>query len=617
MCGLLGLTFADERKAAATLERLAHRGPDGRATWGDDRVSLGHARLAILDLTDAASQPMVSASGNTVIVFNGEIYNCGQLRAELVALGFHFKSTGDTEVILYGYEAYGTAVFSRLRGMWALAIYDRARSRLVLSRDYFSIKPLCYAVEGGRLYFASEIKALLALLPTAPTPDADEYFQFFSLGYFVQPATGFKNIHQVLGGEILIWDLLRKSLSREHAKLLPETMSPHYAETFSEAVALAEETLIDTVKAHYLSDVPVGLLLSGGTDSALLAALSVAQGKRPLVYNLNIQNSTDAFYAKKISRHLGLELVMAEMSEPDLEAQYERIWEFVDEPMADYSIIPTSLIYSCIKGKAKVVLSGEGGDELSGGYVRHSWLANFTAVKPRNTFLEFFAHLGAGITPVQLRHFNPLVSRLRNQLLTWGSGDLIGAYLIATKNMDYPYAEDKLRALLYRRYQEFAEPLLRQPAGLFFDRFVYLPNDLMYKNDIASMASSIEARVPLLDKSLYATLARCIKPEFCLSPRYRGKALLKAVLTKYLPPELVERPKKGFSFSFTRYAFPAFRADFKKALDFHQTQADAFGLSGSPLLKILTKPNAECLITKYPNLAFAVVSNWKIWQRWL
>ena len=615
MCGIIGVTKKNPEAIKKCLSLIRHRGPDGEGVFFDDNISLGHRRLAILDLSLNARQPMLSSDGNLAIVYNGEIYNFRALREDLIKKGYEFQSTGDTEVVLKGYSEYGIDFFLRMRGMWALAIYDKAKNCLVLARDFFGIKPLFYFIEKDVLHFASELKGLTPLISKVE-PNKDYYFQLFNLGYFCAPETGYKNIKKLEPGEILVWDLAAQKVKNQEKINLPEgEIKTDYLDSFEQAADVLDEILMDSVKAHYVSDVPVGLLLSGGNDSSLIAALSVASGQKPIAYNLDIKNSLDSEYAEKVSQHLDLELVSLKMSEELLEKQYEKIWEIIDEPIAESSFIPTSLIYSSIASQTKVVLSGEGGDELFGGYRRYEKITRHSKIKENNRLINFFNMLASGNSNLALEFLNPALNRARNSMFDNFTNDIIGSYLINARIIDYPFEYRKLRKYLIDFFNRLGKNIQTSQPRLFLDNFLYLPNDLMYKNDLSSMAYSIEARVPFLDKEVFKTVASKIRPKYRLSPQFLEKKILKKVMEKYLPKNLIYRPKKGFSFSFKKYCFKSFHSDFAKALDFHQQNLDAFGLVGSGLGKVIKPENAKILIDKYPSFAFALVSNWKIFGR--
>jgi len=575
MCGIAGNT-KNERVDDA-IRKISYRGPDDRGTFVDKNISLGHCRLSIIDLSQNAHQPM-TREGLT-IVYNGEIYNFKELG---------YKSTSDTEVILKGYKDEGVSFFSKLRGMWAFALYDK--QKLILARDIFGIKPLYYSIRDDQIYFASELKSIRVMLGNVE-PNTDYYYQFFNLGYFIAPQTCYKNVYKVMPGEILSWDIKKRKLSKQNMEL---SEGEEYL-SFEETINLTEKALQESVNAHFVSDVPVGLLLSGGNDSSLLAALSAH--KKPIAYHLEIKGSPDSDYAKKVSKHLGLELVSVEMSELMMKQQYEKLWSFIDEPTGDISIIPTSLIYSLIKGKSKVVLSGEGGDEMFGGYLRHNNLAGLAKMKTINLKLPY------GTSKLSIKYINPILSRLRDLFVH----NLIDVYLKEVKIIDFPIQSKKIKADLYKLY---LNKDIKSSNNLFFDRFMYLPDNLMSKTDISSMSSSIEARVPFLDKKFLSFILNRVNPRYCLSPEYKNKIVLKKIMEKYLPKDLIYRSKKGFSFSFEKYGGSSFKKDAIAAIIFHRENANSFGLLNER--KLLDPGNATLLIRKYPRFVFALITNWKI-----
>jgi asparagine synthase (glutamine-hydrolysing) len=601
MCGIIGQVGGKKEALERGLGAMRHRGPDGQHIVNDGSVTFGHARLSIIDLAARSDQPMRSGSGKSLIAFNGEIYNYRELREELAREGVRFKTEGDTEVLLEGYEKHGAAFFEKLRGMWAFAIYDTRNGSLVLARDRFGIKPLYYSTEGGELSFASEIRAIKDLLPRV-TPNTERYYQFFNLGYFLPPHTHLREVKKLLPGEVLTWSLATHTLI-SHTLASVEAEQP--TRSFEESVSSIEDVLKESVRAHFIADVPVGLLLSGGTDSSLMAALAIAAGEKPLLFNLAIEGSPDAGYAADIAKHLGQELGTVPLSQALLAEGYEQVLGALDEPTADPSIIPTSLIFNAIKGKAKVVLSGEGGDEWFGGYLRHHHLTQVTRVREDDPLaaLEWFK----GASSSAMRYWNPLVSRKRDFILDHILDDAIGSYLKEVKTIDFPIASEKIRHNLASLYHD-APTAACTPIGLFFDRFAYLPDDLMHKADASSMAASIEARVPFLDKEVRKAVER-VDSRFCLSREYVGKVILKRILERHLPKELVYRPKSGFSFSFERYAREAFRADLFLALAFHRDHAAMFGLSGEKILPLLTPENTDLIARKFPRFAFGLISN--------
>lgn len=598
MCGIIGISKGQEKTLIEKgLSVLEHRGPDDRGIFADDSVSFGHCRLSIIDLSSAGHQPM---GESIVITFNGEIYNYKQLKEELEKSGSKFRSNSDTEVIIKGYEKEGTAFFSRLRGMWAFGIYDNSKDEIILSRDNFGIKPLYYSVQDNKLFFASEVKALRKILKKV-SPNADFYYQFWNLGYFPGGETCFKEIKKVLPGEIIVWKNNSSSLSKN---FIPLKSEKEQNLTFDQSVELVKNSLKDSVKAHYVADVEVGLLLSGGTDSSLIAAISKEIRESPVCYHVAIKNSIDTEYARKIAKHLGLKLVERELSSESLETEYRNLENWIDVPTSDLSIIPTALVFKSINKQSKVVLSGEGGDELFGGYLRHKDFAFASDLEAKSSILSGLYNSNR----FGIETLNPLIRRIEKSL---ESKNIISSYLHNVKTLGFPFNEGKIKSDLEKIYKNHPYKELI-PKNMFYDMFLYLPDSLLYKNDTSSMISSIEARVPLVDRVFVESIAK-IPAKYRLSGEYQGKAVLKEVLSKMLPKELVERPKKGFGFSFDAYGSDFFIEDYKKAAKFHIQNSTSFGIDNS-LKKIFSEKNSEIICKKFPRFAFSVVTNWLVFK---
>src|SRR3989344_4320552 len=608
MCGIFCHAGTGSANIEAGLRAVAHRGPDHTEILRDGIVSLGHQRLAIIDVSDSGNQPMKSRSGHVAIVFNGEIYNYKELKRSLELEGALFVTGSDTEVVLEGYDRHGTDFFNRMRGMWAFVLHDVRAGKLVYARDPFGIKPLYYAIRGRDIYFASELKCFKAAgLPLEPDPAA--YDLFYALGYFVAPATPYKGVSKLRPGSVMSWDIDNATyleLARVSRFMdgipLPTLCTP------AEALDALDDSLTKSIEAHYFADVPVSLLLSGGTDSSIIAAISKKLDKQPTAYHIAVRGSEDTQYATDIAQHLGVPLIIEQLSEESLTDEYAKVWDILDEPTADISIIPTALVYGRIKGRAKVVLSGEGGDELFGGYLRHGLLSQHTRVDQTDAFNTV---LNAGMFPQRfgLSYTNPLVQRIRAGLL--GSGmvnDLVGAYLASTRSIDYPLADTAVRNTLAAFYEAEYDP--RIPPSLAFDTLAYLPNDLLQKSDIASMASSIEARVPLVDRYLQTEVSAILRA-VDIRKATEGKKILKQVLERYLPPDLIYRKKKGFGVPMMAYKTHAFLDDFEKACVFHLAHRDAFAVASDLVHLIASKGVRPIIARKYPRFAFALISNWK------
>lgn len=593
MCGIIGISKGrSENLLKEGLKTITHRGPDDQGVFVDDYVTLGHQRLSIIDLSVLGHQPMTI--DNSTIIFNGEIYNYQELSKELSNSGVQFLGKSDTEVILRGYLKEGQSFLGKLRGMWALAIYDAKKGEIVLSRDHFGIKPLLYCLKGGHLYLASETKALNKICGPFKV-NTDKYFQFFNLGYFIGEDTCYEEVKKVLPGEVLTWHLAKKVFTRNFLSL----RSPEKIDlSFDEAVVKIEEILLDSVEKHYIADVEVGLLLSGGMDSSLIAAISKKLGKKPVAYHIAIPGSIDTLYARNVARELDLVLIEKEFSIESIQAEYGSMKSWLDQPSSDVSLLPTSLVYKAVNKDSKVVLSGEGGDELFGGYLRHQKLYELKKINPTNDNFNFLY----STSKLGLNFFNPMVRRIQEKI----NSDVAEAYLHQTKTLGLPLDDNKIKNELLNIYLSHPYKNLT-PLNLFFDQFMYLPDSLMYKNDITSMQSSIEARVPIVDRAVLQ-IAASLPDKFRLSAEYSGKKILKAILRKYLPDNIVERPKKGFGFSFNSFDSKFFIDDYKKAAGFHLKNSREFNI-GIKMRDILSESKAEIICRKFPRFAFSLITN--------
>src|SRR6478672_6407445 len=518
---------------------LVHRGPDSFGEFSDGDVALAARRLSIIDL-ETGDQPIANEDGTLHVVQNGEIYNYRELRYELERAGHHFRTHGDTEVMLHLYEEHGEQFAERLRGMFAVAIWDARRRRLVLARDRFGIKPLYYRAVDGELSFASELRAL----PRGEIdPDALEAFLAFNS--IPAPLTIFREVRKLPPGHLLVWEDGRVDI-RRFAR--PAPIEEIREDEEAELVEELRSRLRDSVRAHLVSDVPVGVLLSGGVDSALLAALAAEESSEPLrTFSIGFEErSFDKLAdARRVAERYGTqhrELVLR----PDAALLLPALAEAFDEPFADSSALPTYLVSQLAAQDVKVALSGEGGDELFGGY--YTYVADQLALRAG----------GAA------RLARPLVERLPTSTAR-ASFDykakrfVRGAHLPplerhhAWKEIFSPEARAELTGRhhhfdpvdAYRaRYAETdgAELLARLQD---VDRTIYLVDDLLVKTDRASMAHSLEARVPFLDP-VVTNFALALPVRHRVSG-LRKKVLLRKAVAPLVPNQIVRGKKRGFS----------------------------------------------------------------------
>ncbi len=540
MCGIIGLNqrlgSGSFNKAA---ERFAYRGPDAYGFAEEDEVTLGHHRLSIIDLDPRSHQPMVSNSSKTSIIFNGEIYNFKDIKAKLAST-YEFRTTSDTEVLLAAYEAYGTNLTRELRGMYAFAIHDRVNHKFVLFRDPQGIKPLYYAQIGKHFCFASEAKGVAELLKQLghlATLNEQAWDLFWTFGYVPSPLTLHQSIFKLERGHVLTFDLRTQQLEISRAPEHPEAEPLISDNNFAD---LTEQVILD----HLISDAPVGVYFSGGTDSSLIAAVLHKHGIDLSTFSLVMEgNEVDGDYLRAIRKHLGMKGHIFEFSDQELSEALEIIKERIDEPTSDSSIFPTLFLSQQAAKDVKVVLSGEGGDELFYGYHRQLGLANLKTSK-------------ATVHPTLLDR-----ARLLSTSATWQKF-LAKAYLAAQDGNGFYLSQmsllrEQTPARLWQLGRERLASLRCNPA--LIDREIALENDLLRKIDLATSYASIEGRVPLLDPRLIRYAER-------ISGNHLKNNILKhelkRLLKTYLPSNLVDRPKAGFG---VRGSFIKKHTGFKQA----------------------------------------------------
>ena len=586
MCGFAGILDPGRRRDAAALERLAaamaaalaHRGPDDTGTWVDANagVALGHRRLAVIDLSPEGHQPMVSASGRYVVAYNGEIYSFREIRSELERAGLapQWRGHSDTEVLLAAVEAWGLeGALRRCVGMFAFALWDRRERALWLVRDRMGEKPLYYGWVGGALAFASELKALRRVPGWTGRVDRGALALFMRHAYVPAPWSIHEGVRKLPPGCVVRFDLRSAPGSwpepRPYWSLLDAVRAgladplPEEPETCAEAV---EEVLRRSLAGQMVADVPLGAFLSGGIDSSAVVALMQDMGDRPVrTFTIGFHEAAynEAEDAARVARHLGTdhtELYVTPREAMDVIPRLPEIW---DEPFADASQIPTFLVSRLARAHVTVALSGDGGDELYGGYSRYVWalglwrrirrlpaparrgLASAIEVVPPMAWERLFGLLGP-VLPPRLRQRNP-GTKMHKLADVLRKGSLAEVFLKLTSHWDEP-------TVAVRGAQEPATVLsdpARQPAlptflerMMYLDGVTYLPDDILVKVDRAAMAVSLETRAPFLDHRVVETAWRV--PVSLKLRDGKGKWLLRRILHRYVPPALVERPKMGF-----------------------------------------------------------------------
>src|SRR6266581_1374057 len=544
MCGICGVVSAngsaDPERVARMSATLVHRGPDSSGEFCDGTAALAARRLSIIDL-ETGDQPIANEDGTLHVVQNGEIYNYRELRRELErAGGHHFRTQGDTEVLLHLYEEHGDGFAERLRGMFAIAIWDGRRRRFVLARDRFGIKPLYYRAADRELAFASELRAL----PRGEI-DVDALEAFLAFNSIPAPLTIFKEVRKLPAGHLLDWEDGSVELKR-FAR--PAPIEELREDEEAELVEELRSRLRDSVRAHLVSDVPVGVLLSGGVDSAFLAALAADESSEALrTFSIGFEERSfdELAGARLVAERYGTqhrELVLR----PDAALLLPALADAFDEPFADSSALPTYLVSQLASEDVKVALSGEGGDELFGGY--HTYVADLLAERfgplasasrplvellPTSTSRASFDYKAkrfvraAHLPPLERHHgWKEIFSPDLRAELTGGRSAFDPVDILRTRYHETEGADE------LARLQDV-------------DLGIYLVDDLLVKTDRASMAHSLEARVPYLD-TVVTNLALALPTRHKIRG-FAKKVLLRKAAEPLLPREIVNGRKRGFS----------------------------------------------------------------------
>lgn len=562
MCGICGVANprSKRRPDEATLERMcrsiAHRGPDDEGIFIAEGIGLGSRRLAIIDL-EGGHQPIPNEDGSIRVVFNGEIYNYRELRALLEKLGHRFATRSDTETLVHAYEEFGDECARYLNGIFAFAIWDENRRRLLLGRDRFGIKPLYYTLVNEGLVFASELKALLEHPEVERRIDIVALSEYLSFEYVPTPRTILKDIHRLEPGHVLRFDATGPSKSRYwDLSLAKSERRPPV--NWREYKSRLREELRSAVAREMVSDVPVGVLLSGGIDSSAVCAMmtQAAPGNvQSFSAGFEEKSFDESSYARRVAAHLGTRHHELTITSGMMLELVPRLMDFLDEPLGDSSVVPTYFVSKFAREHVKVALGGDGGDEMFAGYPTlqaHRWIEYYERFTPwvvranvvpklidrlpvsrDNLSFDFKARRfisGRGV-PVASRHHRWLGSFTPGE-----QSELLVPELLLDEIDTYAPAYDHQRRC-------DAEQTLNQI--LYMDVKLYLEGDILTKVDRASMASSLEVRVPLLNHTLAEYVAEI--PHELKLRRLSTKYVLKKAVEGLLPADILARPKKGFN----------------------------------------------------------------------
>jgi asparagine synthase (glutamine-hydrolysing) len=552
MCGIAGIVEPNGRVEAAAIGRMCrtivHRGPDDQGIFAAGGAGLGMRRLSIIDVA-GGHQPLFNEDGSIVIVFNGEIYNFQELRRELEQRGHRFATNTDTEAIVHLYEDFGSDCVQKLRGMFAFAIYDQPRRRLLLARDRLGIKPLHYAISQGRLLFGSEIKAILAVAPELATPDHQALLSYFYFGYIPDPVSVFPCIRKLAPGHLLEFE-------NSHARVRQYWDLPQYG-TYSpaseqECLEELEHRLAEAVRIRLIADVPLGAMLSGGTDSSTVVALMARASSRPVkTFSIGFTHAdfNEADHARTVAEKFATdhhELIL----EPNVLETVDAISRSLEEPFGDSSMLPTYYVSCLARKHVTVALSGDGGDEAFAGYERY-WIhlhhRAYDWVPPwAGRFYRQYVHPWV---PTALPGKNLAYSLSLPWKERYTEGVSLQPYQREMGLLSHDFADGSANGGVLHTFREYLDhapahdPLSRV---LYLDSKTYLPGDILTKVDRMSMLTSLEARVPILDHK-FLEWVTALTPDWKMR-NGDSKYIFRKLAEKVgVPRSVLYRKKQGFA----------------------------------------------------------------------
>ena len=546
MCGFIGFTgIIDKREDVIRrmADRIVHRGPDSdgyyvNGSTADDSITLGFRRLSIIDLSDAASQPLYNEDGTVAVVYNGETYNFAELRDELIAKGHVFKTHTDSETLVHGYEEWGTSLASKLRGMFAFAIWDSKTNTLYGARDPFGIKPFYYSIlPSGALLFGSEIKSFYEHPEWKAEVNENALRPYLTFQYSSMEETFFKNTFKLMPAHYFVW----KNGKMDITRYWDVDFSKKENLTFDEWAEKIDSRVHESVSAHRISDVKVGAFLSGGVDSSYITATLMPNDTFSVGFNFEKFDETSE--AEELSKRLGVKNYLKHLTADECFDAFPTIQYHMDEPQSNPSSVPLYFLAKLASEHVTVVLSGEGADEIYAGY---EWYDE-TPMMQKYKKLPGFIRRGAASVSRHLPYFKG------HDFIIKGSGRpedyFIGQALV--------FPEDEALGILKEKYKagksvkEITKPIYDRVKNLtelekkqYLDMNLWLPGDILLKADKMSMAHSLELRVPYLDKEVMAD-AQTIPSDYKIDGKY-SKAVMRAAANKSLPDEWAHRPKKGF-----------------------------------------------------------------------
>jgi asparagine synthase (glutamine-hydrolysing) len=552
MCGIAGFysDIFNKEDLQTMVSKLRHRGPDADGIFFDQKIGLAHTRLSIQDLSPLANQPFYSASGRYIVIYNGEVYNFKELASQL---DVSLKTKSDTEVIVELFEKFGLSFADKLFGMFAIAIWDKEKRELCLFRDRLGVKPLYYYWDNKNFIFSSEMKALLELdsIKKNISLNNSSISSFLHLGYIPSPLTIYKNIYKAPSGSYII---INENEFRIETFWSPEKKIQKINKIgYPEAKEELKHLLNSSINYRLISDVPIGILLSGGIDSSLITAIAQKNSSSPLnTFTISYEDKDvdESKYAKDVADYLGTIHSEYRLTAQDAKAHLESIMDSFDEPYADSSALPAFLVSKLAGEKVKVLLSGEGGDELFMGYGTYNWTRRFTYPgmhAMRNVFAGFIDKFGG--------------TKYKGRSAMFKYPDTSGIHSHIFSQEQYYFSEEDIKRILNpehyaefslgQNFGEFQRTLSLSEKQSFFDIKYYLKDDLLTKMDMTSMLNSVEARTPLLDHRIVEFALNL--PENYKFKNGTDKYILRDVLNDYVPKKYYTRPKKGFSIPLNKW----------------------------------------------------------------
>lgn len=560
MCGITGIFAFNEigrfnlPNLSLATEELAHRGPDHQNIYVDDFVGLGHRRLSILDLSSAGNQPMSAHDGRYQIIFNGEIFNFKELRQELTSAGISFKTDCDTEVLLQMLILYGEKALERLNGFFAFAFYDVQKQEMLLARDRYGIKPLYYFEDEDRFIFGSELKAILKF-GLEKKVDANALYTYLQLNYLPAPLSMVQGVKKLMPGTLAL--VKKKSVVIKSWYNLAATFNHRFEGSYEQAKEKLAHLMHQSIKRRLVADVPLGTFLSGGVDSSIISALVAQKTEHLHTFSIGYKGHSffdETEYANAVAKHIGSEHQVFQLSLDDLYGYLPKMLSQFSEPFADSSALPVYALSELTKQKVTVALSGDGADELFGGYNKHAALYRLWHPGLKEKLVGSMGFLW-DLLPKSRN--NPLANTAR-QLSKFASASqldykeqvwLLASLQSARATTDL-LSDDILSTIDFEAFDLWKEGILEhmtKPSlnqALQLDQQLVLQGDMLYKVDSMSMAHALEVRVPFLDHELVA-FANSLPENFKVNGKMK-KRILQDTFRNQLPAKIYNRPKHGF-----------------------------------------------------------------------